>query len=133
MENHLRVNGSTHEQDDEDKQHHEEEEDIDDDEEETTKLEEEVKEMAKKVEDYRSTLPHHLKSSLSSFLHSQRPSLSLLDEVSEPGPSSGPYSGSGSKKDNSSTELEADDGGKIPDEVQLLRDKISSNISAIPK
>lgn len=43
------------------------------------------------------------------------------------------YTGAGSSLPNSSTELEVADGEKTPDEVQLLRDKISSNISAIPK
>uniref|UniRef100_A0A803M2V4 Uncharacterized protein n=1 Tax=Chenopodium quinoa TaxID=63459 RepID=A0A803M2V4_CHEQI len=89
--------------------------------------------MAKKVEGYRSTLPDHLKSCLASVLSSQRPAFSLFDDVSEPGPSCGPHSGAGSSHGNSSTQLEVDDGEKTPDEVQLLRDKISSNISAIPK
>ncbi|XP_010670546.2 uncharacterized protein LOC104887580 [Beta vulgaris subsp. vulgaris] len=102
--------------------------DNEEDEETEKKLEEEVKEMVKKVEEYRSTLPNQLKSSLSSILSSQRPDFSLLDNAF-----SGPQSGAGSSLPNSSTELEVDDGEKTPDEVQLLRDKISSNISAIPK
>lgn len=109
----------------------EEEDEVEEEEVETAKLEEEVIRMAKKVEEYRSTLPDQLKSSLSSVLSSQRPAFSLLDNLSQPGPSCA-HSGAGPSQGNSSTELEAD-GEKTPDEVQLLRDKISSNISAIPK
>ncbi|XP_021767061.1 uncharacterized protein LOC110731523 [Chenopodium quinoa] len=124
MDDQLRIGESTRE---------DEEVEQEEDEEETVKLEEQVREMAKKVEGYRSTLPDHLKSCLASVLSSQRPAFSLFDDVSEPGPSCGPHSGAGSSHGNSSTQLEVDDGEKTPDEVQLLRDKISSNISAIPK
>uniref|UniRef100_A0A803KZ87 Uncharacterized protein n=1 Tax=Chenopodium quinoa TaxID=63459 RepID=A0A803KZ87_CHEQI len=89
--------------------------------------------MAMKVEEYRSTLPDHLKSSLASVLSSQRPAFSFLDDVSQSAPSCGPNSGAESSHGNSSTQLEVDDSEKTSDEVQLLRDKISSNISAIPK
>ncbi|XP_056693563.1 uncharacterized protein [Spinacia oleracea] len=118
----------------------EEEEEDEDVEEETAKLEEEVKKIAEKVEKYRSTLPDQLKSCLSSVLSSQRPALSLYKNVSEPGPSSGPHSGcagavigAGSSHGDSRIELEAHNDEKTIDEVQLVRDKISSNNSAIPK
>ncbi|XP_057533536.1 uncharacterized protein LOC130811306 [Amaranthus tricolor] len=112
----------------------EDEEEVGEDE--IQKLEEEVKKMAKKVEEYRSTLPNQLKSSYSSLLSELRPTFSLLDQIdiAEPGTSSGPHSGPVFSNGNSSAEVEANnDEQQNCDKVQLLKDKISSNIAAMPK
>lgn len=61
-----------------------EEEDEEEEEEEVQKLEEEVKEMAQKILDYRTTLPDQLKSTLASVLTAQRPVIHThFDSVSE--------------------------------------------------
>lgn len=65
-------------------------------EEEVQKLEEEVKEMAQKILDYRTTLPDQLKSTLVSVLAAQRPVIHThFDSGSESisGTSSDPHQG----------------------------------------
>ncbi|KAJ8441523.1 hypothetical protein Cgig2_026324 [Carnegiea gigantea] len=104
-----------------------------DEEEEVEKLEQEVKQMADKLKKYRSTLPDQLKSTLTSMLASQRPILSLPDpDGSEPGTSGVLPRGAESGPGNSSGVLTSDSDEKTPDDVELLRDKISSNISTMP-
>ncbi|KAK9749396.1 hypothetical protein RND81_02G123400 [Saponaria officinalis] len=107
----------------------------DDEEDDDEKLEEVVAEMAEKVKEYRSTLPNHLHSSLSSLLSSLRPTLSLSSDVSLHASSSRSYLGPGAEScsDNSNRETAAGDGERTPDDVKLLNDKISSNISAMSK
>jgi hypothetical protein len=51
------------------------------------KLETEVKQMAKKILEYRTTLPDQLKTTVASLLSSQRPVLPHFDSGSDPGPS----------------------------------------------
>ncbi|KAL3517158.1 hypothetical protein ACH5RR_024060 [Cinchona calisaya] len=106
-------------------------------EEEVEKLEAEVKEMAQKILNYRTTLPRQLKSTLSSFLASQRPILpTLFDSGSEsqPGPSSPHHPlnpdmvrpiGSGNQALLAGEDQESE-------KIRLLKQKISSNASTIP-
>lgn len=58
--------------------------------EELEKLESNVKEMAHKILEYRSTLPDQLRTTLASVLAAQRP---VLPDWLEPGLSGGRYSG----------------------------------------
>jgi hypothetical protein len=51
------------------------------------KLETEVKQMAKKILEYRTTLPDQLKTTVASLLSSQRPVLRHFDSGSDPGSS----------------------------------------------
>jgi hypothetical protein len=51
------------------------------------KLETEVKQMAKKILECRTTLPDQLKTTVASLLSSQRPVLRHFDSGSDPGPS----------------------------------------------
>ncbi|KAH9604109.1 hypothetical protein KSS87_010449 [Heliosperma pusillum] len=111
----------------------EEEEEEEGDEE---KLEEEVAEMAKKVKEYRSTLPNQLKSKLSFLLASQRPQFSLSSHVSPSRAASHePHllQGAESCSENPNRELAAGDDDRTADDIKLLTDKISNNISAMPK
>lgn len=74
----------------------EEDEEEGGEEEEVQKLEEEVKEMAQKILDYRTTLPDQLKSTLLSVLAAQRPVIHThFDSGSESisGTSSDPHPG----------------------------------------
>ncbi|KAE8697580.1 F-box/kelch-repeat protein SKIP4-like [Hibiscus syriacus] len=91
-----------------------------DSEEDLEELESDVKKMAEKILEYRSTIPDQLKATLASVLSSQRPSFS--DIVSEPG-SSGEL-----HPDSEETELEQ----RTKEKIQLLKEKISSNISSTP-
>jgi len=50
-------------------------------------LETQVKQMAKKILEYRATLPDQLKTTLALLLSSQRPILPDCDSGSNPGPS----------------------------------------------
>ncbi|XP_074263314.1 uncharacterized protein LOC141586089 [Silene latifolia] len=112
-----------------------EDDDEDEEDEDEEKLQEEVAEMAKKLQQYRSTLPEQLKSTLSSLLASQRPPLSLSSHASSSGASPGPHllPGPESCSENPNKELAAGDGEKTAEEIKLLNEKISNNISAMPK
>ncbi|XP_011023351.1 PREDICTED: uncharacterized protein LOC105124874 isoform X3 [Populus euphratica] len=55
--------------------------------EELEQLETQVKQMAKKILEYRATLPDQLKTTLALLLSSQRPLLPDCDSGSDPGPS----------------------------------------------
>ena len=55
--------------------------------EELEQLETQVKQMAKKILEYRATLPDQLKTTLALLLSSQRPILPDCDSGSDPGPS----------------------------------------------
>ncbi|KAL4361234.1 hypothetical protein GQ457_04G031570 [Hibiscus cannabinus] len=91
-----------------------------DSEEDLEELESDVKKMAEKILEYRSTIPDQLKSTLASVLSSQRPNFN--DAGSEPG-TSGVLN-----PDSGETELEQ----RTKEKIQLLKEKISSNISAMP-
>ena len=68
--------------------------DCDGDDEELEKLESDVKEMAEKILEYRTTLPDQLKNALASTLAAQRPVFSnRITDGSEPGPSGNPNPG----------------------------------------
>ncbi|XP_031092074.1 uncharacterized protein LOC115996800 [Ipomoea triloba] len=104
------------------------------DEEELGNLEEEVTQMAEKVAEYRATLPDQLKTTLASLLAAQRPALQMHFDVGslpQPGSSNAPASDLGpaeSETLGSLTEEEQEETEK----VQLLKQKILSNASAIP-
>ncbi|KAL6323084.1 hypothetical protein AAG906_027339 [Vitis piasezkii] len=84
--------------------------------EELEELEADVKEMAKKVHHYRTTLPDQLKATFTSILPSQRPPFLEFVSGSEPEASGEPKPG-----DHETSE-----------KIQLLKQKISSNVSTIP-
>ncbi|NP_001235702.1 uncharacterized protein LOC100526900 [Glycine max] len=92
--------------------HDEAEEDL-----ELERLESDLKQMAHKILDYRTTLPDQLNSTLRSILDAQRPFLS-------PGASEQNIS-----REESSSAPEDPETAKI---LKLLNEKISSNCSAMP-
>ncbi|XP_021653081.2 uncharacterized protein LOC110644561 [Hevea brasiliensis] len=100
--------------------------------EEMEKLESEAKEMAKRILDYRATLPDQLKATLSSILSSQRPVLPEMDSGSNFGPSGKCNPGLGERVKASKSALLAEGDHKIAEKVGILKDKISSNMSAMP-
>ncbi|XP_011093143.1 uncharacterized protein LOC105173171 [Sesamum indicum] len=107
-------------------------------EEEVLKLEEEIEQMAQKALEYRTTLPDQLISTLSSLLAFQRPVLPtyLIDEVAEPetrtppAPDSEAGVSQGAAREDMG--LSATDGPEEAEKIQLLKQKISSNASALP-
>ncbi|GMH21712.1 hypothetical protein Nepgr_023554 [Nepenthes gracilis] len=103
-----------------------------DEEDDLRRLEEEVKEMAQKLMHYRSTLSNHLKSTLTSILAAQRQELPLFDDGSEPEPSKDPNSGSHGDSGEEGMSMADDKDHEIANKIQLLKDKISSNVSAMP-
>ncbi|XP_050237733.1 uncharacterized protein LOC126687279 [Mercurialis annua] len=108
-----------------------EEEDVED--KELENLELEAEEMVKKIIEYRASLPDQLKTTFSSILSAQRPVLAHIDSGSDPGPAGESYDSDlrgQNKSSNSALPTEGEE--KIADKVRLLKDKISSNISAMP-
>uniref|UniRef100_A0A2P2NHC5 Uncharacterized protein n=1 Tax=Rhizophora mucronata TaxID=61149 RepID=A0A2P2NHC5_RHIMU len=103
----------------------EEEEEI-----ELEKLESEVKQMAKKIMEYRATLPDHFKTLLASLLSSQRPVFLHSQSGLDAGPSGESNPGSEGQIEFS-RQVPAED-PKTAKRVSLLKEKISSNISAVP-
>ncbi|KAL4353455.1 hypothetical protein GQ457_06G032080 [Hibiscus cannabinus] len=91
-----------------------------DSEEDLEEVESDVKKMAEKILEYRSTIPKQLHATLASVLSSQRPDFS--DVGSEPG-SSGELN-----PDSEETELEQ----RRKEKAGVVKEKISSNISAMP-
>ncbi|XVE77133.1 hypothetical protein DITRI_Ditri13aG0037400 [Diplodiscus trichospermus] len=87
-------------------------------------LEAEVKKMAEKILEYRSTIPDQLKTTLGSILSTQRPNLPGIDGGSEPGPSG--------ERNADSEDMELDKEPRIEEKIGLVKEKISSNISAMP-
>ncbi|KAJ9188341.1 hypothetical protein P3X46_003706 [Hevea brasiliensis] len=100
--------------------------------EELEKLESEAKEMAKRILEYRATLPDQLKATLASILSAQRPVLPEMDSGSDLGPFSQCNPGLGEQIKASKSALPTEGDQKIAEKVRLLKDKISSNISAMP-
>lgn len=102
-------------------------------EEDVEKLEEDVNEMAQKILDYRTTLPDQLKSALASSLVAQRPAFpTRLSDGSEPGPS-------GCTNPDAEGPIElgrrpplAQEDHDTAEKTRLLKQKISSNASALP-
>ncbi|CAN4096640.1 unnamed protein product [Withania somnifera] len=97
-------------------------------EEEIQELEQQVHEMADKIVDYRATIPAKLKTTLYSILAAQRPLLDTQEPQSQPGCSNhSPTSdveGCGASLDG---EVQ-----KEAEKMELLKQKITSNASAIP-
>ncbi|XP_065859542.1 uncharacterized protein [Euphorbia lathyris] len=101
-------------------------------EQELEKLEMEAEEMAKKILEYRATLPDQLKTTLTSILSSQRPSLPDIDSGSDPGPARESTSDSGEQGKSSQPALPTVRDQKNAEKLRLLKERISSNISAMP-
>ncbi|XWS32194.1 hypothetical protein CRYUN_Cryun23aG0139500 [Craigia yunnanensis] len=93
-------------------------------EEDLEELESDVKKMAEKILEYRATIPDQLKITLDSILSTQRPNFSRIDDGSEPGPSA--------EHNADSEEMEVDEERRAKEKIRLLKEKISSNISAMP-
>ncbi|KAL0309237.1 UNVERIFIED_CONTAM: hypothetical protein Sradi_5866000 [Sesamum radiatum] len=81
--------------------------------------------MAQKVLEYRTTLPDQLTSTLSSLLAFQRPVLPthLIDEVAEPETRTPP---------GPDSEAGVSQGPEEAEKIRLIKQKISSNASALP-
>ncbi|KAK3020383.1 hypothetical protein RJ639_046116 [Escallonia herrerae] len=102
-----------------------------DEESELDELEAQVKEMAQKIQRYRSTLPDQLKTTFASVLAAQRPEIvAHLDRGSDPAPSGHPSPVQPS--DSTNRTLFAEEDHESAEKVQLLKDKISSNATAMP-
>ncbi|KAL8028208.1 hypothetical protein ABFX02_14G144100 [Erythranthe guttata] len=107
-------------------------------EEEIQRLEEEVEQMAQKILEYRTTLPDQLSCTLSSLLSSQRPVLPthLVDPGPEPdtrappGPNSVIGATQGPTRENMA--LSVTDDPEESEKLRILKQKISSNASALP-
>ncbi|OAY49178.1 uncharacterized protein LOC110614762 [Manihot esculenta] len=100
--------------------------------EELEKLESEAKEMAKRILEYRTTLPDQLKANLASILSAQRLVLPVMDAGSDFGPFDQCTPGLGEHVKANDSALLTEGDQKIAEKVRLLKDKISSNISAMP-
>ncbi|GMY09184.1 Packaging protein [Fagus crenata] len=93
-------------------------------EDEVEKLESDVKQMAQKLLEYRTTLPDQLRSILTSVLTAQRP---VFPDPSEP-----PNPDAGGQAKDSEGRLCAEEDQETAEKLRLLKDKISSNVSAMP-
>ncbi|KAL3615652.1 hypothetical protein CASFOL_041313 [Castilleja foliolosa] len=102
-------------------------------EEQVLKLEDEVEQIAQKVMDYRTTLPEQFRSTLSSYLASQRPVIPTRLVNERPGPEirtlNGTISeagvGEGLTRENVALSVTED--VKEAEKIQLLKQKMSSN------
>ncbi|KAF9668953.1 hypothetical protein SADUNF_Sadunf14G0057100 [Salix dunnii] len=113
----------------------ESESDIEEEDEEMEKLEKletEVKQMAKKILEHRTTLPDQLKTTVASLLSSQRPILPHFDSSSDPGPSGELNPDSGGQDTSRRVLLLTEEDRKTAEKTHLLKEKISSNASAMP-
>ncbi|GAV81047.1 hypothetical protein CFOL_v3_24506 [Cephalotus follicularis] len=96
-------------------------------------LESDVKRMAEKILQYRETLPEQLKSTFASLLSAQRPHFPEFELGSEDGPSLDPNPpDSGGLVESSRRSLRTDEERETAEKICLLKEKISSNISAMP-
>ncbi|XP_030928253.1 uncharacterized protein LOC115954522 [Quercus lobata] len=98
-------------------------------EEENEELERDVKQMAEKLLQYRTTLPDHLRSTFTSVLTAQRP---VLPPPSESTPSGAPIPDAGGQVKSIEGLQDSEQDQEIAEKLQLLKDKISSNVSAMP-
>ncbi|KAL5564376.1 hypothetical protein UlMin_028411 [Ulmus minor] len=89
-------------------------------------LESEVKEMSQKILHFRSTLSDKLKDTFASILEAQRP---IFSDGSEPGTSQDPNSGA-ERAVTSNVPAAGDE--ETREKIRLLKEKISSNVSAMP-
>ncbi|KAJ7951136.1 Eukaryotic translation initiation factor 3 subunit C like [Quillaja saponaria] len=92
-------------------------------------LESEVKQMAEKILEYRESLPDQLKNTFASVLAAHRP---LIPDASEPGTSGVRNSDAVEQATSSKVKPAAQEDPEIARKIQLLKDKISSNVSAVP-
>ncbi|CAK9319061.1 unnamed protein product [Citrullus colocynthis] len=92
-------------------------------------LELEVKQMAQRILHYRSTLSAQLKSSFFSLLESSRP---LAVGASEPGISARPDHEDDEQTTRGEDTVLHEESLETAKKIQLLKDKISSNITTIP-
>ncbi|KAM1053131.1 hypothetical protein FF1_000644 [Malus domestica] len=90
-------------------------------------LERQVDEMAKKVLEYRATLPVQLKNTVASILAVQRP---VFLDGSGPGTSGAPNFAAEQVASNKWASLA--DGDQTFERMQLHKDKIPSNVAALP-
>ncbi|KAK9273312.1 hypothetical protein L1049_018119 [Liquidambar formosana] len=95
-------------------------------------LESQVKQMAHKILHYRTTLPDQLKTAFSSILTVQRPLLPLPESGSEPGPSGDPTPDAGAYIESGKGALLAEEDKKSAEKICLVKQKVCSNISAMP-
>ncbi|GFY92562.1 hypothetical protein Acr_08g0009580 [Actinidia rufa] len=103
--------------------------DCDSDDEELEKLESDVKEMAEKILEYRTTLPDQLKNALASTVAAQRPIFPIrVTDGFEPGSSGNPNPDAGQSGEMHPLAEDQETAKK----TQLLREKITRNVSAMP-
>ncbi|WOG88587.1 hypothetical protein DCAR_0207822 [Daucus carota subsp. sativus] len=105
-----------------------------DEERELENLESDVTEMATKIAECRDTLPNQLTSTLASLLTAQRPVLSSsFDFGSDPGPSGHSASGDTSRHaELGASSVQAEEEKEYAEKIQLLKQKLSNNASAMP-
>ncbi|KAG6725388.1 hypothetical protein I3843_02G023900 [Carya illinoinensis] len=96
-------------------------------EEELEKLESDVMEMAHRILDYRAALPDQLRTTLVSGLAFQRP---IFPHGLEPSPSGRPILEG--PVESSVEAVQAEEDQETAEKIRLLKDKISSNVSATP-
>uniref|UniRef100_A0A7N1A8A3 Uncharacterized protein n=1 Tax=Kalanchoe fedtschenkoi TaxID=63787 RepID=A0A7N1A8A3_KALFE len=84
-------------------------------------LESEVNEMARKIMEYRSSLPELLKAGFASLLEARIPVVALPDKET-----------GASDKDGALRNLEAEIDQETSEKIRLLKQKISSNAAAMP-
>ncbi|KAG9441268.1 hypothetical protein H6P81_017122 [Aristolochia fimbriata] len=104
-------------------------EDSDVDEEEIEELEQEVNEMARKIRRFRTRLPGLYKEALESSILASRPALPLVESVD------GEIAAgrdSGGEHAESSTGQSVEERSPVAEKIQLIKQKISNNVSAIP-
>ncbi|CAL5331628.1 unnamed protein product [Camellia sinensis] len=107
--------------------------DHDNDKNELEKLGAEVNQMGHRILKYRTTLPDQLKNTLVSTLSAQRPLLSThFNDGSEPGPSGNPNPDAGGPIESGKGPPLAEEDQETAEKTRLLRQKISSNFSAMP-
>lgn len=105
----------------------------DDDEGELENLESDVNQMAAKIAEYRKSLPDQLTTTLASILTAQRPVvLPRFDAGSEPGPSANSSSDARRPVESGTTTLQAGEYKEYAEKIESLKQKLSSNASAMP-
>ncbi|KAI3701207.1 hypothetical protein L2E82_45856 [Cichorium intybus] len=117
--------------------HHHEEQNPElnsDDIEELDELEEDVKNMAQKIAEFRETLPDQLKNSLASIIAAQRPAiLTGIDDDSHPGPSDNPNPDARTRLDSEHMDkILVEKDPKHTEKIQIIKQKISDNASMMP-
>lgn len=101
-----------------------------DDERELQNLESDVNQMATKIAEYRDSLPNQLTTTLVSLLTAQRPT--SFHFGSDPGPSGHSASDTGRPVELDTNSVQAEEDKEYAEKIQLLKQKLSSNASAMP-